>query len=93
MYPCHLMCRILTQSHQHCKRTMIVGPVGWGSNRFFVGKLQGLNTPYNFVHVPTDAGRIVQREHELVFGVDDKDRAARQKNNKVEMLSNSQPDF
>lgn len=52
---------------------MVVGPVGRRRDRLFIAQLECLDATDNLIGVPTHAGRIVQREHELVFGVDDKD--------------------
>jgi hypothetical protein len=51
---------------------MIVGPIGRSGNRLFVRELQRLDASNNFVHVATDASRVVEREHEFIFGIDDK---------------------
>ena len=53
---------------------MVVWPIGGRGNTLLVGELQSLNTTDNFVHVASDASRVVQRKHQLVLGVDDENR-------------------
>ena len=53
---------------------MVVRPVRRGGDGFFVRQLQRLHASDDLVHVATDAGGIVERQHELVFGVDDEHR-------------------
>ena len=48
-------------------------------NGLLVAELKGLDTPDDFVHVPSDTRGIIQAEHELVLGVDDEHRPNRQR--------------
>ncbi len=52
---------------------MVLGPVGGSRDRLFVTELKCLDASNNLVCVSANAGRVVEGEHELVFGVDDKD--------------------
>lgn len=52
---------------------MVLGPVGGSRNRLFVTELKCLDASNNLVGVSAYAGWVVEGEHELVFGVDDKD--------------------
>ena len=38
--------------------------------------IQATGALTNLIHVASDAGRVVQRKHEFVFGVDNKDSTA-----------------
>jgi hypothetical protein len=82
--------RSRTSSICHYNFFVIVGPICGGGNRLFVRKLQSLDASNNLVHVATDASRVVEGEHQLVFGVDDKHSTKRKwleysrKRNKLE---------
>lgn len=52
---------------------VVFRPVGRSRNRLFVTELKRLDTSNNLVRVSANAGRVVEGEHELIFGVDDKD--------------------
>lgn len=54
---------------------VVVGPVGRRRNAPLVAELQGLDAANDLVHVPSDAGGVVETQHQLVLGVDDEDRA------------------
>jgi len=57
---------------------VVIGPVGGRRNGLLVGQLQRLDAAHNLVHGTAHAGRVVERQHEFVFGVDDKDGANRE---------------
>lgn len=58
---------------------VIVGPVRRRRNALLVGQLERLHTTDNLVHVATNTSGVVERQHELVLRVDDKDSADRQR--------------
>jgi hypothetical protein len=63
--------RARTVGHENI--LVVVGPVGRGGNGLLIRQLQGLDTADNFVHIASDTSGVVEREHKLVFWVDDKD--------------------
>lgn len=69
--------RVCAIRHEHFG--VVVGPVGRCGDALFVGQLERLDAAHNLVHVAADAGGVVERQHELVLGVDDKDGANRQR--------------
>jgi len=54
---------------------MIVRPIRRGGDALLVAQLQRLHAPYDLVHVASHARGVIEREHELVLGIDDEDGA------------------
>jgi len=54
---------------------VVVGPVGRRGDRLFIRELQSRDAAHNLIHVAPDARWVVEREHQLVLGVDDEDGA------------------
>jgi hypothetical protein len=63
--------RARTVGHENI--LVVVGPVGGGGNGLLIRQLQGLDAADNLIHIASDASGVVEREHKLVFRVDDKD--------------------
>ena len=60
---------------------MIFGPVSWCRDGLLVAKLQSLYATDDLRHVATHACWVVETQHELVVGVDDKDASVLQQAN------------
>lgn len=57
---------------------MIVRPIGRSRNRLLVRQKERLDAPDHFVHVATNTGGVIERQHELIFWINDKHRTDRQ---------------